>query len=118
MKLATLKDGTLDGRLVLVSRDLRHCAPAHPVSPTMRHAIENWEEVESGLARLYEALNAGRGERVMKFDPRQAMAPLPRTRRDTQVGRRARARSGRCERSIPVKRWPPRYAVESVHPLS
>src|SRR3954469_17593362 len=79
MKLATLKNGTRDGRLVVVSRDLRRAVGVERVAATMRDAIENWTELQPGLDRLYEQLKAGRAHDAFIFDPTQAMAPLPRT---------------------------------------
>lgn len=74
MKLATLQNGTRDGRLYVVSRDLSRCQPAE-AAETMQAALENWEGVEAALAAQYEAVNAGAGA---AFDPSAAMAPLPR----------------------------------------
>ncbi|MBX3574497.1 MAG: fumarylacetoacetate hydrolase family protein [Mesorhizobium sp.] len=74
MKLATLKDGTPDGRLHLVSRDHSRCAPAK-AAPTLQTALEQWESVEPSLRAEYESLNARGGE---AFDPARAAAPLPR----------------------------------------
>lgn len=74
MKLATLADGTPDGRLHLVSRDLSRCAPAQ-ARPTLQAALEDWDQVEEQLKAEYEALNAGGGS---SFAPSRALAPLPR----------------------------------------
>lgn len=79
MKLATLKDGSRDGRLVVVSRDLTRATEAASVAATMQYAIEHWDAVEPGLQSLYELLNAGRAQVDFAFDPMQAMSPLPRT---------------------------------------
>lgn len=79
MKLASLKNGSRDGRLVVVSRDLAHAVDAAAVAPTMQFAIEHWNWVESALLALYDALNAGTVAAAFAFDPLQAMAPLPRT---------------------------------------
>lgn len=79
MKLATLKNGTRDGRLVVVSRDLLRAVDAAPVARTMRDALDDWQRCESGLNALYAALQAGPVEGAFAFDPRQAMSPLPRT---------------------------------------
>ncbi|HSI56448.1 MAG TPA: fumarylacetoacetate hydrolase family protein, partial [Ideonella sp.] len=79
MKLATLKDGSRDGRLVVVSRDLARAADAAPVAATMQYALEHWEAVEPGLQSIYALLNAGRALADFRFDPTQAMSPLPRT---------------------------------------
>ncbi len=78
MKLATLKNGTRDGRLAVVSRDLRHAVQADGIAPTLLAALERWSECESALQALSERLNGGHAEGAFDFDPRQAMAPLPR----------------------------------------
>lgn len=78
MKLATLKNGTRDGQLVVVSRDLSIAASAGDIVQTMQLALEQWDTNEPRLQRLYEALNSGLTENAFAFDPRQAMAPLPR----------------------------------------
>ncbi len=78
MKLATLKNGSKDGRLIVVSRDLRRAAEAPAATPTMLLALENWSTAAPGLQAIYEALNAGQATGAFDFDPRQAAAPLPR----------------------------------------
>ena len=79
MKLATLRNGSRDGRLVVVSRDLTRAVDAAAVAPTMQFAIEHWTWAEPGLCALSDALNAGQLTAAFDFDPHQAMAPLPRT---------------------------------------
>lgn len=79
MKLATLKNGTRDGRLVVVSRDLARAVDAAPVVTTLQQAIERWDEVHPALESLSAALNAGAAPMAFAFDPADAMAPLPRT---------------------------------------
>jgi fumarylacetoacetate (FAA) hydrolase len=74
MKLATLADGTPDGRLHIVSRDHQRCQPA-AAAGTLQAALERWVLVEAALRTEYEALNAGGGA---PFDPAHALAPLPR----------------------------------------
>lgn len=74
MKLATLANGTPDGRLHLVSRDHARCAPAQAAA-TMQAALDDWAALEPRLQAEYAALNAGGGQ---PFDPAQALAPLPR----------------------------------------
>jgi len=78
MKLATLKNGSRDGRLAVVSRDLKLACSAENVAPTMRDALDDWDAVQPGLQALYAQLNAGRAPGAFVFDPAQAMAPLPR----------------------------------------
>ena len=78
MKLATLNDGSRDGRLLLVSRDLTKAVDAADLAPTLQAAIDNWWSVEADLQSRYEALNRGEAEGAFDFDPNQVMAPLPR----------------------------------------
>lgn len=78
MKLATLKNGSRDGQLVVVSRDLSWALDASPVALTLQQAIENWSTVEPSLQALATQLDAGVVEGALPFDPSQASAPLPR----------------------------------------
>jgi fumarylacetoacetate (FAA) hydrolase len=78
MKLATLKDGSRDGRLVLVSRDLARCVAVPEVARTLQAALDRWDGVAPALDALSAELNAGRLPDADPFDPRNAMAPLPR----------------------------------------
>ncbi len=77
MKLATLRDGTRDGRLVVVSADLKRFTPAGTVAGTLQRALDDWAAVEPGLRKIAEELNLGMiaGE---PFDETLCMAPLPR----------------------------------------
>jgi fumarylacetoacetate (FAA) hydrolase len=76
MKLATLNNGTRDGQLVVVSRDLQRAALA-PIA-TLREAIETWATSEPRLQLLFQALQDGTAAGAFAFDPALAMAPLPR----------------------------------------
>jgi fumarylacetoacetate (FAA) hydrolase len=78
MKLATLRDGTRDGRLLVVSRDLTRAAPASAIAPTLQSALENWSTVEPALRERSERLNAGKVPESIAFDPSAVTAPLPR----------------------------------------
>jgi fumarylacetoacetate (FAA) hydrolase len=77
VKLATLKDGTRDGKLLVVSTDLRRAAPVPGVA-TLLAALERWNESAPGLQSLYEELNAGRAAGAFDLDSRRLAAPLPR----------------------------------------
>lgn len=77
MKLATLKNGTPDGRLHIISRDLTKAAAA-AAAPTLQAALENWDTIAPLLTVEYEALNSGTVEDESSFDQSQAEAPLPR----------------------------------------
>ncbi len=78
MKLATLKDGTRDGTLILVSRDLKHAIKADDIAPTLQAALDDWDYVSPQLVDRYDALNRARGSRAFDFDPEQCASPLPR----------------------------------------
>jgi fumarylacetoacetate (FAA) hydrolase len=76
MKLASLKSGR-DGRLVVVSADLRWCAPATGVAPTLQAALDDWDRAEPALRALAAELESGGGPR-QPFDEAAAASPLPR----------------------------------------
>jgi fumarylacetoacetate (FAA) hydrolase len=78
MKLATLKDGSRDGQLVVVSRDLTLAHHAAGIAGRLQHALDDWNFIAPQLADLYQTLNEGRARHAFAFDPRLAMAPLPR----------------------------------------
>ncbi|SOE53667.1 fumarylacetoacetate (FAA) hydrolase [Burkholderia sp. D7] len=78
MKLATLKDGTRDGQLVVVSRDLRTAAIADAIVPTLQRALDDWTFYAPQLLDLSDSLNQGRARHSFAFDPKACMAPLPR----------------------------------------
>lgn len=77
MKLATLKDGSRDGTLVVVRRDGTAYAHARAVAKTLQAALDDWDRCEPLLRDLQDALEHGRGEQH-PLDVRQLMAPLPR----------------------------------------
>jgi fumarylacetoacetate (FAA) hydrolase len=78
MKLATLNDGTRDGQLMVVSRDLKTAHIADGIAPTLQAALDDWSFISPQLADLYQQLNAGQARRSVDFDPARCMAPLPR----------------------------------------
>lgn len=78
MKFATLKDGTLDGCLALVSRDGQRALRASAVAASLIDALQRWDEVHLPLCDLYESLNAGSAPGAFAFDPAACAAPLPR----------------------------------------
>jgi len=51
MKLATLKDETRDGTLIVVSRDLAHAIEADEIAPTLQAALDDWDYEESASRR-------------------------------------------------------------------
>ena len=76
MKLASLRDGSRDGRLAVVSKDLKRCLDAGAAAPTLQNALENWNDVEPKLRQLEENLN--NGANAEPFDESKALSPLPR----------------------------------------
>lgn len=79
MKLASLDDGTPDGRLIVVARDLSRAVPADHIAPNLLAAIEGWDAVASDLRLLFDALNAGEATQAAPLDVAKLAAPLPRT---------------------------------------
>jgi fumarylacetoacetate (FAA) hydrolase len=77
MKLATMKNGTRDGRLVVVSRDLTRCADASFLVPTMQAALDDWGRISSHLEALAESLDHG-SVPYDRFHEHDAHSPLPR----------------------------------------
>ncbi|MBI4239354.1 MAG: fumarylacetoacetate hydrolase family protein [Deltaproteobacteria bacterium] len=77
MKLATRRDGTRDGQLIVVRRDLGAYAAATTIAPTLQMALDQWDVVAPPLAELSERLNAGWVEGT-PLDPAMLAAPLPR----------------------------------------
>ncbi|TRW49666.1 fumarylacetoacetate hydrolase family protein [Aliidiomarina halalkaliphila] len=78
MKLATYRDGTRDGKLVVVSRDLTRAVAVPEIAATMQSALDRWNDVESKLKEVYIALNNGKLSDDMAFDESQCESPLPR----------------------------------------
>jgi fumarylacetoacetate (FAA) hydrolase len=78
MKLATLKDGSRDGALLVVSRDLKTAHLADDIAPRLQAALDNWSYFAPLLQDLYSALNAGKAPRAFALEPEKLAAPLPR----------------------------------------
>jgi fumarylacetoacetate (FAA) hydrolase len=77
MKLGTLRNGTRDGALVVVSRDHQRLARASHIAPTLQAALDDWARTAPLLSALQESLEAGHtpGEPV---DFGHFASPLPR----------------------------------------
>jgi fumarylacetoacetate (FAA) hydrolase len=78
MKLATYKDGTRDGQLVVVSRDLGTAHYATGIAQKMQQVLDDWNFIAPQLQDLYVTLNQGKARHAFPFDPHMCMAPLPR----------------------------------------
>ncbi|MFC5758530.1 fumarylacetoacetate hydrolase family protein [Rhizobium sp. GCM10022189] len=77
MKLATLKDSTRDGRLVVVSRDLTRCCDVAHIARTLQAALDDWERVAPRLAQVAESIETG-AQPTIRFHEHDAASPLPR----------------------------------------
>ena len=77
MKLATLDNGTRDGRLVVVSRDLTRCTDATAIAPTLQAALDDWDHVAPKLETLAESLSHD-AVPTERFHEHDALSPLPR----------------------------------------
>lgn len=77
MKLATLKDSTRDGRLVVVSRDLTRCSEVGHIARTLQAALDDWAHVGPRLANVAEGIETG-SQPTMRFHEHDATSPLPR----------------------------------------
>ena len=87
MKLATLRNGTRDGVLAVVSSDLKKAVLARDAVAgleTLQQALDSWDDTAAKLMRIAAELNeiADGGRRapfpVQDFTLAAAMAPLPR----------------------------------------
>ncbi|WP_186399762.1 fumarylacetoacetate hydrolase family protein [Stappia sp. P2PMeth1] len=77
MKLATLRDGSRDGRLVVVNKALTRCTEATHLAPTLQAALDTWDEVAPKLAILAESLEHD-AVPSLRFHEHDALSPLPR----------------------------------------
>ena len=77
MKLASVKNGRRDGRLVVVSRDLTRCTDASFLASTLQAALDDWRRISPHLLALSESLDHG-AVPSERFHEHDAMSPLPR----------------------------------------
>lgn len=77
MKLATLRNGSRDGRLVVVSRDLTRCTDASFLAPTLQAALDDWRRIAPHLEALAQSLETG-AVPTERFHEHDAHSPLPR----------------------------------------
>jgi len=77
MRLATLDDGTRDGRLAVIGRDGASWTDGSAVARTLQAALDGWAVAGPRLRQLGEALDAGLAP-AQPLDPGALRAPLPR----------------------------------------
>ena len=87
MKLATFRDGTRDGALAVVSRDLTQAVRAEAAIAglrTLQQLLDDWQATYLKVERIYAELNeTAEGRRpapfeIVDFDAARCAAPLPR----------------------------------------
>jgi fumarylacetoacetate (FAA) hydrolase len=77
VKLATLRDGSRDGRLLIVRRDGETAAPSPDAWPTLQRALDDWDAAEPQLREVADQLDRGAVD-GLPVDPHRLGAPLPR----------------------------------------
>jgi len=77
MRLATQRDGSRDGRLLVVRRDGEAAADARAIAPNLQAALDRWSECEPRLRALSGDLDRDRAPSE-PLDPHDLLAPLPR----------------------------------------
>jgi fumarylacetoacetate (FAA) hydrolase len=78
MKLATYHDGSRDGQLVVVSRDLSRAHYATGIATRLQQVLDDWNFLAPQLEELSTSLNHGKARHAFPFEPRRCLAPLPR----------------------------------------
>ena len=78
MKLATLKDHTRDGKLLVVNRDLTEAILVPDVAHTMQQALDDWTRCKPLLESYYQKLNHGDIKHTLPFQEQDLASPLPR----------------------------------------
>ncbi|RZS52148.1 fumarylacetoacetate hydrolase family protein [Sphaerotilus mobilis] len=96
MKLASYKDGSRDGQLVVVSRDLTQALYATGVASRLRDVLDDWNFLAPQLQDLSHTLNHGKARHAFAFDPAMCLAPLPRASRRIEAWAYPAARERQC----------------------
>jgi len=78
MKLATLKNNTRDGQLVVVSQNLTTAVVVSDIAATLQFALDDWKAIAPKLDEVYQALNAGKIDNTIEFKQDKCESPLPR----------------------------------------
>ncbi len=77
MKLATLRDGSRDGRLLVVRADGQAASPSPSPWRTLQAALDDWDTALPVLRGLAAELDRGALD-GLAVEPERLMAPLPR----------------------------------------
>jgi fumarylacetoacetate (FAA) hydrolase len=78
LKLASLRDGSRDGLLLVVSRDLSRAVPVPGVAATLQAALDDWAQARPRLEQAALDLESGRAAGACPFRPTEVLSPLPR----------------------------------------
>ncbi|MEZ4464901.1 MAG: fumarylacetoacetate hydrolase family protein [bacterium] len=78
MILATRKNGTRDGELIVVSRDLKRGIAVPDVAPTLQALLDDWDALAPRAKAAFEALQAGQRDDDFAVDQTRLHSPLPR----------------------------------------
>lgn len=78
MKLATYKNGSRDGQLVVVSRDLSKAVAVPHIAATLQYALDHWSVAAPALVEVYRGLNQGSVQGEFAFEQAACESPLPR----------------------------------------
>ena len=80
MKLGSLKSSkSLDGELIVVSRDNKKAARASAIAPSLREALERWASVEKELLQLSDDLNHGKITSAFDVNVSELASSMPRS---------------------------------------
>jgi len=77
MRLATLRDGSRDGALIVVDSAAQTFASAKGIAASLQEALDDWSHAEPALRALSDSLTDGRAE-ARALDVASLAAPLPR----------------------------------------
>ncbi|MGH7438347.1 MAG: fumarylacetoacetate hydrolase family protein [Polyangiaceae bacterium] len=79
MRLATLRDGSRDGALVVVAATANRCTRARAIAPTLQAALDDWPDAEPRLRELASRLERGEVDvEALPNGPELLAPPLPR----------------------------------------
>ncbi len=79
MKLASYKDGSKNGQLVMVSKDNSLAHYTTGIVNTLQEALEDWNFIAPQLQDLYDQLNFGKTKYHFAFQASMCKAPLSRS---------------------------------------
>ena len=78
MKLATLKNNTRDGELIVVNKELTKAINVSDIAKTMQEALDNWAEISPKLEAVYNQLQRSELTETVDLASKNVMAPIPR----------------------------------------